>query len=137
VNIIFRRHQKGRDIEMMQFTPIASGSSGNAYILTADGHKVLLELGAPWKKILFNLGFMTSNVDFAYGSHLHQDHLAKNTVRDALKSGIELYVNEDSANFLGIKEHHRVHILHSGETQTSGSWAILPFACQHDDRQVT
>ena len=116
----------------MNFSTIASGSSGNAYVLEAEGHKVLLELGVPWKKILLHLGFMTSNVDFAYGSHRHFDHLAKNTVRDALKSGIDTYMPGDAAESLQVASHHRVHILIPGEKQSIGPWTILPFSCKHD-----
>lgn len=117
----------------MKFASVASGSKGNSYVLHGhDGHKVLLELGIPWEKILLGIDFRSSDVDFALVSHQHGDHASPNTVRDALRAGIDIYMSAAVAEFLCLSGHHRAHILMPGEQQKVGSWTILPFELQHD-----
>lgn len=118
---------------MIKFIPIKSGSSGNCYIVESSiAGKIILELGIPWKEIQSALNFKTSEVSFAIGTHRHGDHLKKTTVSNALKSGVDLYVSEDSAKALEIFGHHRVHILEAGEQIKIDDWTILPFNLIHD-----
>jgi phosphoribosyl 1,2-cyclic phosphodiesterase len=55
---------------------IATGSSGNSYILTAsDGEIFLIELGVQERFIKQAIDFQISSVVAAYASHVHQDHI--------------------------------------------------------------
>ena len=118
----------------MKFTPIASGSSGNAYLLRSDpcsvAGGVLIELGIPWKKILSAIEFKASRLDFAITSHSHFDH--SHAVRDAIKAGIDVYMSAESAETLKVLGHHRVNILKAGEQKRIGLWTVLSFDCVHD-----
>ena len=60
----------------MNLTTIASGSTGNCYILTADnGRKILLDCGVKLKTIITHKDFgWLKDYDFVYVSHSHKDH---------------------------------------------------------------
>ena len=56
----------------MKFTPIASSSRGNCYIVEAEGNKpLLIEAGIPIKKIREALNFGLSNLAGCLISHEH------------------------------------------------------------------
>jgi len=55
----------------MQFTTLASGSAGNAYILEAGGNKLLLEAGLNFKEIQKQLNFDLKELDGVLISHEH------------------------------------------------------------------
>lgn len=118
----------------MKFIPIASGSSGNCYLLRNDpcsvAGNVLIELGISWKKILPAIDFQASSLDFALISHSHFDHSL--AVKDALKASIDVYMSSESAEALNISGHHRVNILRVGEQKKIGLWNVLPFECFHN-----
>jgi len=59
---------------MIQIQTIASGSKGNAYVVT-DGHsQLLLECGIAFKKIRKALNFNTSSLAGCLITHEHGDH---------------------------------------------------------------
>jgi phosphoribosyl 1,2-cyclic phosphodiesterase len=115
---------------MITFTSIASGSSGNCYIIRSSSHSALIELGIPWKKILPAINFKASELDFAAVTHPHGDH--SKSVKDALKAGVDVYLSSPTAEALGVSGHHRIHILEAGKQQTIESWTVLPFDLAHD-----
>lgn len=51
---------------------LATGSSGNCYILQIDDTTCILDAGCDWNKLTSNVNL--NNVDFAYISHEHKDH---------------------------------------------------------------
>jgi phosphoribosyl 1,2-cyclic phosphodiesterase len=60
----------------MRIKTIATGSSGNAYILTTSkGKHLLLDAGLTIKEIKQGLDFDIGNVEGCVISHSHQDHL--------------------------------------------------------------
>lgn len=60
----------------MELTTIASGSTGNCYILKADnGRKILLDCGVKLQTIITHKEFgWLKDYDFVYVSHSHKDH---------------------------------------------------------------
>lgn len=60
----------------MELTTIASGSTGNCYILTAEnGRKILLDCGVKLQTIITNKNFgWLRDYEFVYVSHSHKDH---------------------------------------------------------------
>ena len=110
---------------------LASGSSGNCYFVVSGEHSILIELGISWKKIMQGIGFKTSQIDFALVSHApHQDHCR--SVMDALKVGVDVGMSKQSAEVLGVQNHHRVFILEPEVQKRIGVWTILPFPAVHD-----
>lgn len=59
---------------MARLKVISTGSAGNAYVLTAGGETLLLELGVPFSDILKALDFDISGVVGCLCSHIHADH---------------------------------------------------------------
>lgn len=86
---------------MITLNCLASGSTGNCYVLGAGGEKLLIECGIPIKQIKIGLDFDISAVQGCIVTHHHQDH-AK-SVSDIQKMGIpcwlpyldEPYLDED------------------------------------------
>lgn len=59
---------------MARLKVISTGSKGNAYVLTAGGETLLLELGIPFPDILKALDFDISKVVGCLCTHKHSDH---------------------------------------------------------------
>ena len=64
---------------------LATGSTGNCYILTIDGSQFILDAGCNWQKLMREVNL--NDIEFAYISHTHKDHsrnydkLLKNKVK--------------------------------------------------------
>ena len=57
---------------MAEVKCLATGSTGNCYILKQDGNTVILDAGCKWDKLIANQNL--NEVSFAYISHIHKDH---------------------------------------------------------------
>src|SRR5699024_6505144 len=116
-------------ILMIRIKTLASGSSGNAYLID-DGHsQLLLECGINFKDIQIALNFKTSNLAGCLVSHEHKDH--SKGIKDVLRAGIDVYTSQGTADAEGIK-HHRLKIIESKKTYSIGTWKVLPFDVEHD-----
>lgn len=109
----------------MDIKVIASGSSGNAYLI-GDGHtRLLLDAGIPFKRIQIGCGFRTSSIDACLITHRHGDHAA--AIPKLLRRGIAVYSNADVAGlYEGVQE------LPALREYTVGTLRILPFEAVHD-----
>jgi phosphoribosyl 1,2-cyclic phosphodiesterase len=115
----------------MNFTPIASSSKGNAYLLESPGvEPLLIEAGIPIKQLREKLHFGLSGLAGCLISHEHGDH--SKAVKDLLKAGVDCYMSPGTARVLGVEGHHRITTLRSGINIQIGEWNILPFPLQHD-----
>ena len=56
---------------MIDVRVLASGSSGNCYLIDDEGTKLLFEAGIPFKKIQQGLNFKTSELVGVLISHEH------------------------------------------------------------------
>jgi len=104
---------------------IASGSKGNCY--RADN--ILIEPGIPIKQIKKALNYKLSNIVACLCGHSHLDHAC--AAKDIMKSGVELYCSQDTANELGLSG-HRLHILEPLKQFQIGHWKIKAFPLVHD-----
>lgn len=109
----------------MDIKVIASGSSGNAYLI-GDGHTLLLlDAGIPFKRIQIGCGFRTSTIDACLVTHRHGDHAA--AIPKLIERGITVYSNTDVAEFYeGVQE------LAALREYTVGTFRVLPFEAEHD-----
>ena len=57
---------------MIEVNCLATGSTGNCYLLKIDGETVILDAGCDWKKLVAAQNL--NDVLFAYISHEHKDH---------------------------------------------------------------
>jgi len=117
---------------MIEFTPFASGSTGNCYKISDGRTPLLLECGIGINNILRNLKFGVSSLAGCLVSHGHKDH-AK-AVKDLMKFGIDIYLSQGTADEISGLDpwRHRLHIIKAKQQFRIGTWAILPFETQHD-----
>ena len=111
----------------MTFTSLASSSRGNCYVVSDGETAILLECGISFRRIKKGLSFDLSNIRACLVSHEHKDH-AK-SVMDVIKSGVEVFASEGTADALGcdlittVADRIQFHV---------GSLEIMPFATFHD-----
>ena len=109
----------------MDIKILASGSSGNAYLIGDGRTRLLLDAGIPFKRIQIGCGFKTSSIDGCLVTHRHGDHAA--AIPKLIERGITVYGNADVAEFYeGVQE------LAALREYTVGTFRVLPFEAVHD-----
>lgn len=114
----------------MRFQSLASSSAGNAYIVSDNDTRILLECGVSHKKLQKLSGFSLSEFQGVLVSHEHKDH-AK-SVEELISRGMEVYMSQGTAEAL---ETDAVNLIESMEQFNVGSLDIVPFATFHDARE--
>ncbi len=109
----------------MDIKIIASGSSGNAYLIGDGKTRLLLDAGISFKRIQIGCGFKTSSIDGCLVTHRHGDHAM--AIPKLLQRGIRVYSNDDVAEI-----HKGVRALAPLQEHTIGTFRILPFEAEHD-----
>lgn len=109
----------------MDIKVIASGSSGNAYLIGDGKTRLLLDAGIPFKRIQIGCGFRTSSIDGCLVTHRHGDHAA--AIPKLLQRGMTVYSNADVAGiYPGVQSVEARKEFHVGTLR------ILPFEAEHD-----
>lgn len=106
---------------------LASGSSGNCYLLQAADETLVLEAGIRFPDIKKALGFSLARVVGVLVTHRHGDH-AK-SVGDFLNSGIPVYA---PADVLSTFSSHFANIVELLKAYRIGHFRILPLTAIHD-----
>lgn len=117
----------------MQIHIIASGSSGNAYLIEKNGDRLLIEAGIPFKKLqreLWAHGVKVSDLDGCLISHSHRDH-AK-CVKELLKY-TSCFMSLDTARELKVADNYNVHFEGKLTFWAIKSWLIFPFNGVHSN----
>lgn len=116
----------------MEIKVLASGSTGNCYLIS-DGHTdILIECGLPIKRIKEGLAYRLSAVDGCLISHEHQDHCK--AAKDLMRAGVDCYMSQGTAGALGVSG-HRVRMAAAKYLFEIGTLMIMPFETQHDADQ--
>ncbi len=117
---------------------VGSSSSGNSYIIIADGHVMILDVGLPAKKILgalAHLGIDPEDVEAVLVTHEHIDHVKSvravsrkccNAVFIASRGTVE-----HTENF-GYVPEDRLQIVEAGEAVDLNGVTIRAFRLSHD-----
>ena len=111
----------------MKFKALASSSSGNAYIVSDNDTRILLECGVSHSKLQKLSGFSLSEFQACLVSHEHKDH-AK-AVADLISRGMAVYMSPGTADAL---ETDAVNLIEHMEQFNVGSLDIVPFTTFHD-----
>ena len=111
----------------MRFEALASSSSGNAYIVSDQDTRILLECGVSHSKLQKLSGFKLSEFQACLVSHEHKDH-AK-SVADLISRGMDVYMSQGTAEAL---ETDGVKLIENMEQFNVGSLDIVPFTTFHD-----
>ncbi|HEM1708520.1 TPA: MBL fold metallo-hydrolase, partial [Listeria monocytogenes] len=121
------------DLINMEIKTIASGSTGNAYVISSGRSQLLIECGVNFDKIRKALNFDLSAVEACLISHEHGDHVAG--VKKMLRtSSIKIYASEGTLSALNVPD-SRQFILKEKNAQNIGEWIILPFQTEHDAKE--
>lgn len=114
---------------MVEIKIIASGSSGNCYVIKDCNKKIIIDPGITIKRIQKALNFDVSGLDFVLLSHEHKDHSF--AIEDIAKLGVKVLTSSGTANALNIKHTKLV----SEEEVSFSGWKILPFQTHHDAKE--
>lgn len=114
----------------MRFEALASSSNGNAYIVSDNDTRILLECGVSHKKLQRLSGFSLSEFQACLVTHEHKDH-AK-SVAELISRGMELYMSQGTAEAL---ETDAVNLIENMEQFNVGSLDIVPFTTFHDAKE--
>ena len=109
----------------MDIKVIASGSSGNAYLIGDGRTRLLLDAGIPFRRIQIGCGFRTSTIDACLVTHRHGDHAA--AIPKLIQRGITVYSNDNVA-----ERYKGVQKLTERKEYPIGTFRILPFMAEHD-----
>lgn len=117
----------------MRLRVLASGSSGNGYILYNDKEALVIECGVPYVQCLQAIDFRRELIAGAIVSHAHGDHCKH--IAQYLEAGIKVCASQRAIGEMG---------KHLGKRTTAptavanqrlfglGGFSILPFDTQHD-----
>lgn len=114
----------------MIFKSLASSSHGNAYIVSDNQTKILLECGVSHKQLQKLTGFTLSDFKACLVSHEHKDH-AK-CVEDLLARGMAVYMSYGTAQAL---EADTASLIEHMEQFNVGSLDVVPFSTFHDAKE--
>jgi phosphoribosyl 1,2-cyclic phosphodiesterase len=128
----------------MRFCVLASGSSGNASVLSAGGFGVLLDLGLGPRTLtrrLADVGASWNDVHAAVLTHVHGDHWNENTLAHLARRDIPLHCHQSHATalkyespvFAELLESDRLFFYEVGATISLGDQiACRPLVLRHD-----
>ena len=114
----------------MKFQALASSSAGNAYVVSDNDTRILLECGVSHKKLQKLSGFSLSDFQACLVSHEHMDH-AK-AVAELISRGMAVYMSQGTAEAL---EADGVELMEHMEQFSVGSLDIVPFSTFHDAKE--
>lgn len=114
----------------MKFEALASSSSGNAYIVSDNDTRILLECGVSHNKLQKLSGFALSEFQACLVTHGHKDH-AK-AAAELIKRGMTVYMSQGTAEEL---DADAVELVEHMEQFNVGSFDIVPFETFHDAKE--
>ncbi|QER66424.1 MBL fold metallo-hydrolase [Paucilactobacillus nenjiangensis] len=125
-------------VDQLQYSILASGSSGNVTYLETPEHKILIDAGLSGKKIkelMSSIGRNIEDVDSLFVTHEHSDHVHGVGVL-ARKYGMDVYANEGTwkamAKKVGEIPFEQKNIFGINTTLDFGDMDIESFAVSHD-----
>lgn len=113
----------------MEIKVLASGSSGNAYIISDGETSLLLDAGIPLKQIRVGCGFNLSSISGALITHGHQDHVK--AAKDLAKAGMDIYLSQGTIDMCSLIGHRIIPVEALKEFRV-GTFKVLPFDVEHD-----
>ncbi|MFH1112629.1 MAG: MBL fold metallo-hydrolase [Pseudomonadota bacterium] len=120
----------------MKLTPLASGSSGNSFLVRANGSAILVDAGLSGKQIskrLEDAGTDPGSLEGILVSHEHSDHV-KGVGVLSRKFKLPVYINRGTWNAVEktLGKVHRLEIFETGKVFEIGGLRIHPFSVPHD-----
>lgn len=111
----------------MKLEVLASGSSGNCYLLHTSSGIIILEAGVPWKTVLKALDFNITKVLCCCITHEHMDHAKY--IEEYIKNGVSCVImTNGTKDELNLKR----NIITNSRPCESYGIQIMWFDTQHD-----
>lgn len=119
----------------MRLNVLASGSSGNGYILYNESEALVLECGVPYSKCLSALSFDRKRIVGAFVTHEHGDH--SKYVEQYLGAAIPVYMSKGTCDGTKIGDGAIIPptIIKSKDCIDCGGFKVLAFDTQHDSNE--
>ncbi len=116
----------------MDVQVIASGSTGNAYIVRDGTSALLLDCGLSYARLMRGCGHRLHEIAGCLLTHEHQDH--SKAVESLISRGVDIYSSVGTFAALNIapKRQRRAHGLLPLETVSIATFNVTPFAVEHD-----
>lgn len=115
----------------MRLIVLASGSSGNGYLLTSENETLVIEAGVKLSRVKKALHFNMSTIAGCIVSHRHKDH--SGYIKEYMDMGITIIANNDVFAVHNIPlDDYRVKIIQDGHGYKVGGFKILPIPVCHD-----
>lgn len=115
----------------MRITSIASGSSGNAYVLEDPQAPLLLEAGLAWNKLSPAFHAIKPRPAMVLVTHEHMDHAA--SVKKILERGYKVGMSRGTAEALNAqREFGFVPLGPDKSAKIAGRWVVRAFPVEHD-----
>lgn len=123
----------------MRIIPLASGSSGNSFLVQRNGYSILVDAGLSAKQIanrLDKVGVDPASLHAILISHGHSDHV-KGVGVLSRKYKLPLYMNngtwQEIRNYIG--QVHELQLFETGRAFQVGSFRVHPFSVPHDSAE--
>lgn len=113
----------------MEIEVLASGSTGNAYIISDGFTRILIECGLTYPELSRKSGFTITSIDACLCTHEHQDH--SKCAKQLAHYGIDIYASAGTLKACGLIG-HRVHPIKAMQRFEIGAFSIMPFETEHD-----
>lgn len=114
----------------MKLTVIASGSTGNCYLLQAQDSALILECGVSLERMLRCYKGAIGNVVGCVISHEHRDHAGY--ASQFAQLGLRIIASPGTLEAIGLKDHRKARQLRPLTTAVYGDWKIAAFDVKHD-----
>jgi len=120
----------------MRVVPLASGSSGNSFLVQDNGSSILVDAGLSAKQIVQRLASVQTapeTVKAIVVSHGHSDH-TKGIGVLSKKYKIPVWMNEGTKCAVGdtLQKIHSLHLFETGRIFEIAGFKIHPFSVPHD-----
>lgn len=113
----------------MRLRVLASGSSGNCYLLDNGKEALVLECGVSLSSVKEAVGYDISRIAGAFVSHEHNDHCGH--AHEFMAARIPVFMSSGTAQAMGYVEGSYIRIA-SLDKIKAGGFSILPFDTRHD-----
>lgn len=112
----------------MRIETLASGSTGNAYLVSDEKTTLLLECGIPYRQLQKRSGYRLHQIDACLITHEHGDHAR--AAKDLAALGIPIYCTQGTADAIGLR------CLCIGEAaEPIGTFNAMALPVEHDAAQ--
>lgn len=113
----------------MDIKIIASGSTGNSYLVSDGKSRLLIEAGVPLATMQRGCGYTLTTCAGCLISHNHGDHAGH--AKAVLNKGVDIFTSAGTIAAVGLSG-HRVHAVTSREPFIVGTFECMSFDVEHD-----